>query len=82
MHGTLVHDNASLYKEDLEVQKILFGQTFTDILSLCCHLDLEVEHSNPIFSKGKKYKNLCLAPQWEYQKGYIYMHKNLSLVLQ
>ena len=71
-------------QEDLEVQKILFGQTFTDILSLCCHLDLEVEHSNPIFSKGKKYKNLRLAPQWVYQKGYIYIytHKNLSLVPQ
>ena len=34
LHGTLVHDNSSLYKEDLEVKKILFGQTFNEILSL------------------------------------------------
>ena len=35
------HTTSSLVTKYSVVQKILSGQTFTDILNLCCDLDLE-----------------------------------------
>ena len=40
---------------------ILSGQTFIDILNLCCDLDLE--HSDPVISKGTLAYDAVLANQ-------------------
>ena len=54
LHDTLANDAASTSISSLvtkcsEVQKISSRQIFTDILNLCCDLDLE--HSDPHFSQ-------------------------------
>ena len=41
------------------VQKILSGQTFTNILNFCCDLDLE--HSNPIFPQDTQAYDAVLS---------------------
>ena len=49
----------SLVTKCFMVQKISSGQTFTDILNLCCDLDLE--HSNPIFPKDTPAYDVVLS---------------------
>ena len=44
------------------VQKISFRQTFTDILNLCCDLDLE--NSNPIFCTTLAYDAVLSNQVW------------------
>ena len=43
------------------IQKISSGQTFTDILNLCCDLDLE--YSNPIFQQDTLAYDALLSNQ-------------------
>ena len=45
----MIHHIPSLVVKGSAFQKISSGQTFTDILNLCCDLDLECR--NPIFQK-------------------------------
>ena len=44
LKDNLAHNDASPYQGSA-LQKISSGQTFTDILKICCDLDLE--HNNP-----------------------------------
>jgi len=50
LHNTLAYGDVLLYlvTKGPAVNTISFGQTVIEILNVCCDLDLE--HSNPIFS--------------------------------
>ena len=65
-----------LVKKCSVVQKILSGQTFTDILNLCCDLDLE--SSNRVFPQDTATYNAVLLNQvwWQTDQQFRWYSKN------
>ena len=57
------------------IQKISSGQTFTDILNLCCDLDLE--HSTPIFPQNTPAYEAVLSWHWAQWTNFSAWHSGL-----
>ena len=57
----MLHNHTRFGDKCSVVQKILSGQTFTNILNLCCDLDLE--RSNPIFPQDTPAYDAVLPSQ-------------------